>query len=58
MKYSVGLQLALHEKLHGVGLFVLTASALFGALSGMVLGRALRLWHLQRRHSVAANSFN
>lgn len=58
VKYSVGVQLALHGQLRQVELFVLTVSAIYGALSGVFLGRALRLWCLQRLRGVTVNAVN
>jgi hypothetical protein len=56
VKYGVGIQLALHGELRQVELFVLAVSAAYGALSGVFLGRALRLWHLQRMEMVALDA--
>ena len=58
VKYSVGAQLALHPQLREARLPALTASAIYGALSGVFLGRALRLWHLQRLQAVIVNAVN
>ena len=48
VKYSVGVQLALHPKLRQLEWLVLAVSMAYGALSGVFVGRALRLWHLHR----------
>jgi len=58
VKYGVGVQLALHPQLRQARLLVLAASAVYGALSGVFLGRALRLWHLQGLRAVTANAVN
>jgi hypothetical protein len=49
VKYTVGVQLALHEGLRHSGWFTIGASSGYGTLSGLFLGRALRLWHVWRR---------
>ena len=46
VKYSVGIQLALHPQLRQLEWLVLAVSTAYGALSGVFVGRALRLWHL------------
>lgn len=56
VKYSVGVQLALHGQLRQAELFVLLVSAIYGALSGVFLGRALRLRHLQREPMVTTSA--
>jgi len=48
VKYSAGVQLALHPQLRQLEWLVLAVSAVYGALSGVFVGRALRLWHLHR----------
>jgi len=48
VKYSVGVQLALHPQLRQLEWLVLAVSAAYGALSGVFVGRALRLWQLHR----------
>lgn len=58
VKYSVGVQLALHGQLRQLELFVLTVSAIYGALSGVFLGRALRLRHLRGLQGVTVNAVN
>lgn len=54
VKYSVGVSLAMHPELHGSGDFLLLVSGAYGALSGSLLGRALRLRTLHRRSVQAA----
>jgi hypothetical protein len=49
VKYTIGVQLALHPALRGNDVLALIASAVYGALSGVFIGRALGLWQLQRR---------
>jgi len=56
VKYGVGVQLALHGQLRQAELFVLSVSAVYGALSGVFLGRALRLRHLQPEQTVIASA--
>ena len=58
VKYSVGVQLALHGELRQAELFVLAVSAIYGTLSGVFLGRALRLWHLQRLQGATIGAVN
>ena len=58
VKYSVGVQLALHGQLRQTELFVLAVSAIYGSLSGVFLGRALRLWHLQRQQAATIGALN
>ncbi|MDB5978016.1 MAG: hypothetical protein JWR07_4776 [Nevskia sp.] len=58
VKYGVGIQLALHGELRQVEPFVLAVSTAYGALSGVFLGRALRLWHLQRKEAVTLDTAN
>lgn len=58
VKYGVGIQLALHGELRQVELFVLAVSTAYGALSGVFLGRALRLWHLQRMERLTLDTTN
>lgn len=58
VKYGVGIQLALHGELRQVELFLLAVSTAYGALSGMFLGRALRLWHLQRMEGLTLETTN
>lgn len=58
VKYSVGVELALHGRLRQIELFVLAVSAIYGTLSGAFLGRALRLWHLQRLQSAMIGAVN
>lgn len=58
VKYGVGIQLALHGELRQAELFVLAVSTAYGALSGVFLGRALRLWQLQRMETVRLDTVN
>lgn len=58
VKYGVGVQLALHPLLREVEPLMLAVSTIYGALSGVFLGRALRLRHLRRPPAVAANAIN
>ncbi|MFI4981263.1 MAG: DUF6622 family protein [Nevskiales bacterium] len=58
VKYGVGIQLALHGELRQVELFVLAVSTAYGALSGVFLGRALRLWHLRRMETAPLDTTN
>jgi hypothetical protein len=46
VRYAVGATLALHPQLAHQAAFALPVGALYGALSGVFLGRALRLWRL------------
>jgi hypothetical protein len=48
VKYGVGVQLALHPRLHDDARFAAAARAAYGVLSGVFLGRALCLWQLRR----------
>jgi hypothetical protein len=49
LKYTVGVQLALHDGLRHSGWFASGASGAYGGLSGLFLGRALGLWQVWRR---------
>ena len=53
VKYGVGVALALHPQLRGIGLFVLLSSSVYGALSGVFIGRALRLLYLRNGWGLA-----
>lgn len=54
VKYGVGVALALHGPMSRSGGFALGAALAYGAISGLFLGRALRLWQV-RRHSSGLN---
>jgi len=47
-KYTVGVLLALQPMLAAQPAFALTVAALYGLFSGVLAGRALRLWRLAR----------
>lgn len=51
LKYTVGVQLALHDSLRHSNWLAIGAGGSYGSLSGLFLGRALRLWHVWRRAS-------
>ena len=51
LKYTVGVQLAMHDWLHRSSWFAIGSSGSSGSLSGLFLGRALRLWHAWRQAS-------
>src|SRR5262249_8696931 len=54
-KYAVGVSTAMVPQLVQVDGFVLTVTALYGAFSGLFLGRAIRLWRLAYRgHAMVA----
>lgn len=48
LKYAVGVALALHGELHRSAGFALGIGSAYGGLSGVFLGRALRLWQAWR----------
>jgi hypothetical protein len=52
-KYIVGVALSMHPELAQKTTFALTFSALYGAFSGVFIGRALRLWQLTTRRVLA-----
>lgn len=52
-KYVVGVTLAMEPALGGDALFAPAVSAVYGAFSGIFLGRALRLWRLAKRPGLA-----
>jgi uncharacterized membrane protein len=56
VRYTVAVRLALHPSLVMDTSFVLPVAALYGALSGIFLGRAARLWRLALppQHALAA----
>lgn len=58
VKYSIGALLALHPQLREVELFTLVTSAVYGVLSGVFAGRALRLWQLQRTPGLALDAMS
>jgi hypothetical protein len=49
VRYTVAVQLALHPQLVEQRSFVLPAAALYGAFSGLFIGRAMQLWRLALR---------
>jgi uncharacterized membrane protein len=49
LRYTVAVQLALHPALVQEAAFVLPVATLYGATSGLFLGRALQLWRLALR---------
>lgn len=53
-KYSVGIELALHPALRNAPMFAAAVCAAYGAISGVFLGRALRLRALHGPIPVAA----
>jgi len=53
VRYVVAVRLALHPGLSSDQGFVLPVAVLYGALSGLFLGRAARLWRLALRPRVA-----
>jgi hypothetical protein len=54
-KYAVGVSLAMVPQLAQLDGFVLTVTAIYGAFSGLFLGRAIRLWRLAHRgHAMVA----
>jgi uncharacterized membrane protein len=56
VRYTVAVRLALHPSLVMDASFVLPVASLYGALSGIFLGRAARLWRLALppQHALAA----
>lgn len=48
-KYAVGVALAMHPELHRQAAFAFGIPMLYGALSGIFMARALRLWTLAGR---------
>jgi hypothetical protein len=48
-KYVVGVALSMHPELVNNANFTLSFSALYGAFSGVFMGRAARLWRLTRQ---------
>lgn len=48
VKYGVGVTMALHGPLSRSGGFALGAAVAYGSISGVFLGRALRLWQVRR----------
>lgn len=53
-KYSVGVTLVLHPEFGRQALFALGISALYGAFTGIFIGRAIRLWRLALRSGATA----
>lgn len=56
VKYGVAVALALHPQLHAIRLFALLVGAALGALSGVFIGRALRLLHLRHSQTLVLNA--
>jgi uncharacterized membrane protein len=54
VKYVVGVELAMAPRLVQDNQYVLTVAALYGALTGMFVGRSFRLWRLALRPALAA----
>jgi hypothetical protein len=54
VKYAVGVELAMAPPLARDPQYALTVAALYGAFTGMFLGRAARLWRLALRNDAAA----
>lgn len=52
-KYTVGVLQAMHPEYAHQTAFALGVSALYGAASGVFVGRAVRLWKLAFRHHAA-----
>lgn len=48
-KYAVGAALGMHPELHRDPVFALAIPVLYGAFSGVFMGRALRLWKVALR---------
>lgn len=53
VKYVVGVELAMAPQLAQDSRYVLTVAALYGAFSGIFVGRASRLWRLALRPAVS-----
>ena len=53
-KYAVGASLAMQPGMNGHAGFAMTVGALYGAFSGVFIGRAGRLWHLAKRQQAPA----
>ncbi|GAB3646550.1 DUF6622 family protein [Ramlibacter alkalitolerans] len=53
VRYAVAVQLALQPALAAQGAFALPVAALYGAFSGIFLGRAMQLWRLALRPQLA-----
>ncbi|WP_445322972.1 DUF6622 family protein [Ramlibacter sp. AN1133] len=53
VRYAVAVQLALHPALAQERAFALAVAALYGACSGIFLGRAMQLWRLALRPQLA-----
>jgi hypothetical protein len=52
-KYVVGVALSMHPELAQNATFTLAFSALYGAFSGVFIGRAVRLWRLTTKRVMA-----
>jgi hypothetical protein len=53
VRYTAAVQLALHPVLGEQRSFVLPVAALYGAFSGIFIGRAMQLWRLALRPPMA-----
>jgi len=53
-KYGVGVTLALHPEYAHRSMFAVGISTLYGVFSGVLAGRALRLWRLMRQAPATA----
>jgi hypothetical protein len=53
VKYVVGVELAMAPRLAGETRYVLVVAALYGAFTGVFVGRAARLWRLAWRPATA-----
>jgi hypothetical protein len=53
VKYAVGVELAMAPQMARDTQYALTVAALYGAFTGLFLGRAARLWRLALRANVA-----
>jgi hypothetical protein len=52
-KYVVGVALSMHPELAQKVIFALTFSSLYGAFSGVFIGRSIRLWRLTTQRVLA-----
>jgi hypothetical protein len=53
IKYVVGVMLAMQPALAANAKFAITIAALYGAMSGVFVGRAIRLWRISKRPELA-----
>jgi hypothetical protein len=56
VKYTVGVELAMAPQLMRDTQYALTVAALYGAFTGMFVGRAARLWRLARTPATLATA--